>query len=71
MRNKETEGGQKAMCEIMDKIAREARLEGRAEGIIEFGREVGLTEEQILERLRNRLSITKEEAEGYMKGFST
>ena len=93
-RYKETEGGQKTMCEIMDKIAREERLEGiaegreeglaeglikgekkglvkgRAEGIIELGREIGLTEEQILEKLQNKFSITKEEAEEYMKEFS-
>lgn len=34
-RYKETEAGQKVMCEIMEKIANEERNEGRIEGRIE------------------------------------
>jgi hypothetical protein len=34
-RYKETEGGLNAMCEIMEKIAQEERLEGRTEGKLE------------------------------------
>lgn len=62
------------MSEIMDEIAREARLEGflegRAEIIIELGKEFGLTEEQILTKLQDKLSITKEKAKEYMEMFS-
>lgn len=48
----------------------ENREEGMAEGIIEMGLEFKLPVEEILLRLQEKLKISSEEAEEYMKMFS-
>lgn len=51
-----------------EKIGRtEGIKEGRAEEIIDTGREFKLTEEEILQRLQNKLGISQEKAEEYYK----
>ena len=47
----------------------EGKLEGRAEEIVETGYEFGLTEEEILIRLQQKLRISIKEAEGFLEMF--
>ena len=42
---------------------------GKAEGIIEMGFDVGLSEDEILERLQNKLNITLQTAQEYLLKF--
>lgn len=67
------------MCTLFEEIARESELkgiekgiekgktEGKAEGIIETGLEFGLSENDILERLQNKLNISLQAAQDYME----
>ena len=48
---------------------KEGRSEGRAEEIIETGYEFGLSEQDILERLRKKLSISLQKAQEYLLMF--
>ena len=43
--------------------------EGKAETIVEMGYEFGLSEEDILTRLQNKLNIPLQKAEEYLKMF--
>lgn len=71
------EKGDGRMCTLFDEIAKEnetkGRAEGRAEGraaeIIEMGYEFGLSEKDILGRLQNKLKISMQKAQEYMKRF--
>ena len=47
----------------------EGRSEGRAEEIIETGYEFGLSEQDILERLQKKLSISLQKAQEYLLMF--
>ena len=55
------------MCNLSQGIKEagiaEGRNEGRAEEIIETGYEFGLSEQDILERLRKKLSISLQKAQ--------
>lgn len=55
--------------ENMEKGRVEGRAEGRAESIIEYGIEFGLSEEDILERLQSRLSVSLQKAQEYFERF--
>ena len=56
--------------EMRDRVNREhAKAEGKAEGIIETGLDFGLSEEELLSRLQNKLNITFETAKEYLKKF--
>lgn len=44
----------------------EGRTEGSAQQIIEIGREIGWTNDEILERLKTKLNISEEQARSYM-----
>ena len=69
------------MCKALNDIQRNARNQGKAEGrkegiaegraeeIIEGGYEYGLSEENILERLQRKLSISEGKAQGYLRMF--
>ena len=48
---------------------KEGRSEGRAEEIIETGYEFGLSEQDILERLQKKLSISLQKAQEYLLMF--
>ena len=50
-------------------VFEETRAEGRAEEIIETGYEFGLTEQEILNRLQNKLKISFPKAQDYLKIF--
>ena len=53
------------MCTVFE----ETRAEGRAEEIVETGLEFGLSENDILERLQNKLSISLQKAQEYLRMF--
>ncbi len=61
--------GDADMWTIFEETREEGREEGRAEGIIETGYELGLSEEDILKRLRNKLQISEETAKEYLERF--
>ena len=65
--------GEFVMCKAFEDMKEEGRLEGLIEGgareIVEMGQEFGLTDENILRRLQNRLNITIEEAERFFGMF--
>ncbi len=50
-------------------IAEEGILEGRAQGIIELGYEVHLSEDDILERLQRKLNVSIQTAQEYLNQF--
>ena len=47
----------------------EGILKGSAKTLIETCREFGVTKEEIKERLINKLALSEEEAENYMKQY--
>ena len=56
--------------EMRDSVNREhAKAEGKAAGIIETGLDFGLSEEELLSRLQNKLNITFEAAKEYLEKF--
>lgn len=69
------------MCTLFEEIAlenekkgreegkAEGKEEGKAEGIIETGLDVGLSEQDILERLQNKLDISLQKAQEYFMQF--
>lgn len=63
------EKGDGSMCTLFDEIRVEGQVEGRAEGIIETGFELGLSEDDIVERLQNKLNISLQMAQEYLTRF--
>ena len=63
------EKGDGRMCTLFDEIRVEGQAEGRAEGIIETGFEFGLSEDDIVERLQNKLNISLQMAQEYLTRF--
>lgn len=73
------------MCTLFEEIARdsklegklegkaegklEGKLEGKAEGIVETGLDCGLSEDEILERLQNKLKVSFQKAQEYFEMF--
>lgn len=61
------------MCTLFEEISKESeargKLEGRATEIVEAGYEFGLSETDILERLQNKLDISLQMAQEYLKMF--
>ena len=61
------------MCTLFDEIAREnemkGKLEGEAKGIVETGFDFGLSENDILERLQNKLKVSLQMAQEYLEMF--
>lgn len=55
--------------EIEKRIMEEGRAEGRAEEIVKTGYEFGLSDEDILGRLRKKLDISRELAQKYLEKF--
>jgi flagellar biosynthesis/type III secretory pathway protein FliH len=47
----------------------EGKAEGRAEGIIETGYDFGLTDKEIIERLKIKLNISLQQAQSYLKVY--
>ena len=65
--------GEIDMCTLFEEIAREnerkGKLEGKAEGIIETGFDCGLSEEDILERLQQKLQVSLQKAQEFLELF--
>lgn len=65
--------GEIDMCTLFDETWEEGKAEGReegkAEGIIETGFDFGLSENDILERLQNKLKISFQQANEYLEMF--
>jgi hypothetical protein len=61
------------MCTLFEEIAEENKMlgkaEGRAEGIIETGYDFGLTDKEIIERLKIKLNISLQQAQSYLKVY--
>lgn len=62
-----TAKGEVTVCTLFDEIAKEGVEKGKAEGIIETGLDFGLSENDILERLQLKLSITLQKAQEYFE----
>lgn len=71
------EKGDGSMCTLFDEIAKESenrgkakgKTEGKAEEIVETGYEFGLSENDILDRLQNKLNVSLQMAQEYLKMF--
>ncbi len=57
--------GEITMCTLFDEIAKD----GKAEGIIETGLDFGLSEEDIVQRLQNKLNLSLQKAQEYFEMF--
>ena len=69
------------MCTLFEEIARESELKGKlegkaegkaggeAKGIVETGFDFGLSENDILERLQNKLNVSFQKAKEYLEMF--
>ena len=65
------------MCKAFEDMKEEGRIEGKIEGekqgrareIVELGREFGLSEKMIVEKLQNKLNISKKKARKYFEMF--
>ncbi len=57
------------MCTLFEEIAKDSKVEGEAKGIVEAGADFGLSENDILERLQNKLKISLHEAQEYLEMF--
>ena len=53
----------------MQSVFEETRLEGEAKGIVETGIEFGIPENDILERLQNKLNVSIQKAQEYLNIF--
>ncbi len=61
--------GEMNMWSVFEENMEKGRAEGRAESIIEYGVEFGLSEEDILERLQSKLSVSLQKAKEYFERF--
>lgn len=50
-------------------VFEETKNEGRITGIIEMGLEVGLSEEDIMEKLQHKLNVSRQKAQEYFQKF--
>ncbi|MCM1414526.1 MAG: hypothetical protein NC430_01200 [bacterium] len=61
------------MCTLFDEIQKEGKAErkaeGKAEGIIETALDLGLSENDILQRLQNKLNVSLQKAQEYFEMF--
>ena len=57
------------MCTVFEETWAEGKAEGKAEGIIIAGHELGLSEHDILEILKNKLNISLQKAQEYFNMF--
>lgn len=63
------EKGDGNMRTLFDEIAKDSKAEGKAEGIIETGLDCGLSKNDILERLQQKLNIPIQTAQEYFNMF--
>lgn len=61
--------GEGNMYNLFDEIEKECKAEGKAEGIIETGLDCGLSEDEIIQRLQNKLNLSLQKAQEYFEMF--
>lgn len=61
--------GDADMCTVFEETRKEGVVEGEAKGIIETGLEFGLSEDDILTRLQNKLNVSLQKAQEYLLMF--
>ena len=66
---KEESKEERDMSNAIDDFFEDGRIEGKAEGIIELGRDFGLSEKDILARLQQKLNVTAQRAREYLDAF--
>lgn len=64
-----SEKGDFDMCTLFDEIAKENETKGEAKGIVETGFDFGLSENDILKRLQEKLNLSLQMAQEYIKMF--
>lgn len=60
------------MCSALQELVDKSRLEGRLEGLINsiaLCKEFGCSQELTIEKILSKFSLTKEEAEEYVKKY--
>lgn len=57
------------MYTLFEETAKESEIKGKAEGIIDTCLELGLSEQDILERLQKKLNISLQDAQEYLDIF--
>ena len=66
---KALEKGDGNMYTVFEETRIEGKIEGEAKGIVETGFDFGLSENDILERLQNKLNVSLQRAQEYIKMF--
>lgn len=64
-----SEKGDFDMCTLFDEIAKENEIKGEAKGIVETGYDYGLSENDILKRLQEKLNLSLQMAQEYIRMF--
>ena len=66
--------GDRDMCRVFEETWLDGKAEGlimgKAEALVEIGLEFGLTKEEIIQRLQNKLNVSLSEAEEYFVMFA-
>lgn len=57
------------MCTVFEETWIEGKIEGEAKGIVETGIEFGISQDDILARLQNKLNVSIQKAQEYFKMF--
>lgn len=61
------------MCTVFEETRTEGKIEGKiegeAKGIVETGLEFGVSEEDILDRLQEKLHVSVQKAQEYLEMF--
>ena len=62
--------GDAGMLSVFEKTKKEGEVKGKAEGIIDLGLELGLSEQEIIEKLQQKLNIPIHQAKEYFNTLS-
>ena len=59
------------MCKAWEDAITEGKIAGRAEGIIEMGKEYNVPKEKIIINLQSKLNISQQQAQEYYEQYSS
>ncbi len=62
--------GDADMCSVFEEAWQDGKTEGKAEEIVEMGREFGLSDGEILIRLQSKLNVSVQKAQDYLVMFT-
>lgn len=62
--------GDTDMCSVFEEAWQDGKTEGKAEEIVEMGREFGLSDGEILIRLQSKLNVSVQKAQDYLVMFT-